>query len=94
MYDNPIVTQISVLVGMPELNHFQDNDINQLCSEILDNYQSFKTSKDANPSVATSEDLNNKLSKLLESQSLATSKPKTYTEEEKKIRYLTSNLHE
>lgn len=36
--------------------------------------------------MVSSEDLNDKLAKLLEKQSLATTKQKQYTEEEKKIR--------
>lgn len=42
--------------------------------------------KEPPPSQMSSEDVNDKLAKLLESQSLATTKQKQYTEEEKKIR--------
>lgn len=63
----------------------QDNDITKVCNEILDKWQFFKPKETPSSSVS-SEDMNVKLVKLLESQSLATTKQKQYTEEEKKIR--------
>lgn len=61
------------------------SDINKICDEILEKWQSFKPKQ--TPSLeSTSDGLNEKLAKLLESQSLAITKHKEYTEEEKKIR--------
>lgn len=60
-------------------------DINKICDEILEKWQSLKP-KEPPPTHTSGADLNEKLAKLLESQSLATTKQKEYTEEEKKIR--------
>ncbi|XP_066258822.1 coiled-coil domain-containing protein 43 [Euwallacea similis] len=62
-----------------------NNDITKICNEILDKWQSLQPKEDI-PVQATSEELNEKFAKLLESQSLATTKEKVYTEEQKKIR--------
>ncbi|KAL1491064.1 hypothetical protein ABEB36_011717 [Hypothenemus hampei] len=62
-----------------------DIDITKICEEILEKWQSLKPPTPT-PTTASNEDLNEKLAKLLESQSLATTKQKEYTEEEKKIR--------
>lgn len=67
------------------LVRLQDNDIGKVCNEILDKWQFFKPKESSSANVST-EDMNTKLVKLLESQSLATTKQKQYTEEEKKIR--------
>lgn len=65
---------------------FKDNDIAKTCNEILEQWQTLKP-VEPTPTKSSSEDLNEKLAKLLESQSLATTKQREYTEEEKKIRY-------
>lgn len=56
-----------------------------MCNDILEKWQSSRSEK-AIPQQMSSEDVNVKLAKLLESQSLATTKQREYTEEEKKIR--------
>ncbi|EFA03808.1 coiled-coil domain-containing protein 43 [Tribolium castaneum] len=62
-----------------------EDEINKICNEILEKWQ-FHKRKEPPPAQSTSEDVDTKLVKLLESQSLATTKQKKYTEEEKKIR--------
>ncbi|XP_066159117.1 coiled-coil domain-containing protein 43 [Euwallacea fornicatus] len=62
-----------------------NNDITKICDEILDKWQTLRPKEDT-PVQATSEELNEKFAKLLESQSLTTTKEKVYTEEQKKIR--------
>ncbi|CAG9772032.1 unnamed protein product [Ceutorhynchus assimilis] len=62
-----------------------NGDISKISTEILTKWQSLKP-KDEPPQRATTEEINEKLAKLLESQSLATTKQKQYTDEEKKIR--------
>ncbi|XP_018577838.1 coiled-coil domain-containing protein 43 isoform X1 [Anoplophora glabripennis] len=52
---------------------------------ITEKWHIFKP-KEPPPSQMSSEDVNNKLAKLLESQSLAITKQRQYTEEERKIR--------
>ncbi|XP_030753619.1 coiled-coil domain-containing protein 43 [Sitophilus oryzae] len=61
-----------------------DKDISKICNEILENWQLLKPKDPI--SLISNVDLNDKLAKLLENQSLATSRQKEYTEEEKKIR--------
>lgn len=67
------------------VNFVQENDISKACSEIIEMWFKFKP-KEPPPGSISSEDVDTKLVKLLESQSLATTKQKQYTEEEKKIR--------
>ncbi|XP_019868053.2 coiled-coil domain-containing protein 43 [Aethina tumida] len=62
-----------------------ENDIGTHCDEILAKWEEYKPQEQAAPCLS-SEDMNEKLAKLLESQSLATTKQKQYTDEEKKIR--------
>ncbi|XP_018577839.1 coiled-coil domain-containing protein 43 isoform X2 [Anoplophora glabripennis] len=62
-----------------------EGEINKICNEILEKWHIFKP-KEPPPSQMSSEDVNNKLAKLLESQSLAITKQRQYTEEERKIR--------
>ncbi|XP_056638628.1 coiled-coil domain-containing protein 43 isoform X2 [Diorhabda sublineata] len=62
-----------------------EKDIMKTCTEILDQWQNLKP-KEVCTKQLSSEDVNMKLAKLLESQSLATTKQKQYTAEEKKIR--------
>ncbi|RZC37554.1 coiled-coil domain-containing protein 43 [Asbolus verrucosus] len=62
-----------------------DDEINKICNEILEKWQ-FHKPKEPPPAQSSSEDVDMKLVKLLESQSLATTKQKKYTEEERKIR--------
>jgi len=62
-----------------------DSDITKICNEILENWVILKP-KEPSPTDGSGDDLNEKLAKLLESQSLATTTQKEYTEEEKKIR--------
>ncbi|KAJ8951172.1 hypothetical protein NQ314_007712, partial [Rhamnusium bicolor] len=61
-----------------------ENEIMKICNEILEKWQMFKPKEP--PIQLSNEDVNDKLAKLLESQSLATTTQKQYTEEEKKIR--------
>lgn len=65
--------------------YFQADDILELCSEILDKWKISKSKETITPQCSN-EDVDVKLAKLLESQSLATTKQKEYTAEEKKIR--------
>ncbi|KAF7283448.1 coiled-coil domain-containing protein 43 [Rhynchophorus ferrugineus] len=62
-----------------------DTDISQICDEILEKWQILQP-KIPVKTIVSNEDLNDKLAKLLEKQSLATTKQREYTEEEKKIR--------
>lgn len=64
---------------------FQETDITKACSEILEMWFKVKP-KEPPPAASSSEDVDVKLVKLLESQALTTVKQKQYTEEEKKIR--------
>lgn len=64
---------------------FQENDITKACNEIIEMWFKVK-SKEPPPVACSSEDVDVKLVKLLESQALTTVKQKEYTEEEKKIR--------
>ncbi|XP_050309288.1 coiled-coil domain-containing protein 43 [Anthonomus grandis grandis] len=62
------------------------SDITKICDEILEQWQLLKPKESPSSTQCADVDLNEKLAKLLESQSLATTKQKKYTEEEKKIR--------
>ncbi|XP_050510393.1 coiled-coil domain-containing protein 43 [Diabrotica virgifera virgifera] len=62
-----------------------ESEIIKICNEILEHWERFKP-QEACAKQMSSEDVNIKLAKLLESQSLATTKQKQYTAEEKKIR--------
>ncbi|CAH0557017.1 unnamed protein product [Brassicogethes aeneus] len=62
-----------------------EEDISKICNEILDKWEALK-SKEPPPQALSTDDMNDKLAKLLESQSLATTKQKQYTAEEKKIK--------
>lgn len=63
----------------------QENDIAKACNEIMEMWFKFKP-KEPPPMSTSVEDVDTKLVKLLESQALATTKQRQYTEEEKKIR--------
>lgn len=63
----------------------QENNITEVCNEIMQMWLKCKT-KEVHPVPSSSENVDIKLAKLLESQTLATTKQKQYTEEEKKIR--------
>uniref|UniRef100_A0A6P7G1V4 Coiled-coil domain-containing protein 43 n=1 Tax=Diabrotica virgifera virgifera TaxID=50390 RepID=A0A6P7G1V4_DIAVI len=67
------------------LIYLQESEIIKICNEILEHWERFKP-QEACAKQMSSEDVNIKLAKLLESQSLATTKQKQYTAEEKKIR--------
>ena len=69
------------------LSEILTNDISQICVEIMDMWSKLRLPKlsEVTPSVS-SKDVDIKLARLLESQSLQTPKQKQYTEEEKKIR--------
>lgn len=56
-----------------------------ICKDILEKWQRSKPVKTDNQQMS-SEEVNIKLAKLLESQSLPTTKQREYTDEEKKIR--------
>lgn len=56
-----------------------------MCNEILEKWQTSRPEKTPSQQMST-EDVNTKLAKLLESQSLPTTKQKEYTDDEKKIR--------
>ncbi|CAH1979661.1 unnamed protein product [Acanthoscelides obtectus] len=62
-----------------------EDEITQLCNEILENWHSCKP-KETDIHQMSSEEMEEKLAKLMESQSLAITKQKEYTEDEKKIR--------
>ncbi|KAG5889019.1 hypothetical protein JTB14_033948 [Gonioctena quinquepunctata] len=61
-----------------------ENEISKNCNEIMEQWQIFQPKSSV--TQMSSEDVNIKLAKLLESQSLATTNKKQYTEEEKKLR--------
>lgn len=67
------------------IKQLQENSITEVCNEIMEMWLNFKT-KEPPPMPSSSENVDKKLAKLLESQTLATTKQKQYTEEEKKIR--------
>lgn len=57
----------------------------KICKDIFEKWQTSRPLK-SNSQQMTSEEVNIKLAKLLESQSLPTTKQREYTDEEKKIR--------
>jgi len=64
----------------------QENDITAHCKEIIERWQKvFNTDSENGPSNGD-EGVEDRLVKLLESQSLATVVQKSYTEEERRIR--------
>ncbi|XP_047545173.1 coiled-coil domain-containing protein 43 [Vanessa atalanta] len=65
------------------LSEIVDKDISDHVTEILDKWELYKP-KEENPKCAADVDI--QLAKLLESQSLATTARREYTEEEKRIR--------
>lgn len=72
-------------VWLSNIRFFKGTEIGEICAEILEKWQTLKPEATL-PTQASNEELNEKLAKLLESQSLATTKAKQYTDEEKKIR--------
>ncbi|CAG9858286.1 unnamed protein product [Phyllotreta striolata] len=63
-----------------------DTEIVNICNDILDKWEFFKPKEEHVAKQMSSEEVDTKLAKLLESQQLATTKLKEYTEEERKIR--------
>ncbi|KAF2903714.1 hypothetical protein ILUMI_02471 [Ignelater luminosus] len=68
------------------LSEIISNDISQLRTEIMDMWSKLRLPILNNSQPTPIEDVDVKLARLLESQSLQTPKQKQYTEEEKKIR--------
>lgn len=73
------------MANFKTIGYFQENDIMKTCNDILEKWQNSKREKPVSQEMS-SEDVNIKLAKLLESQSLPITKQKQYTDEEKKIR--------
>lgn len=67
------------------IKQLQESNITEVCNEIMEMWHKFKA-KESPPMPNSSDNVDRKLAKLLESQTLATTKQKQYTEEEKKIR--------
>lgn len=63
-----------------------ESEIMTICNEILEQWLILKPKEEQGAKQMSSEEVDTKLAKLLESQQLATTKQKQYTEEEKKIR--------
>ncbi|XP_017784792.1 PREDICTED: coiled-coil domain-containing protein 43 [Nicrophorus vespilloides] len=63
-----------------------ENNLNDLCAEILDMWCKLQTKESASSVKDPLEDVDVKLAKLMESQCLQTTKQKQYTDEERKIR--------
>lgn len=64
---------------------FQETDMSIHVAEILDKWESCRP-KDESPKTVSDAEMDKRLSKLLESQALATTTRREYTDEEKKIR--------
>lgn len=64
---------------------FQEADMSIHVAEILDKWESCRP-KDESPKTVSDAEVDKQLSKLLESQALATTTRREYTDEEKKIR--------
>lgn len=71
----------------PSLTTFQENDISQLQTEILDMWQKLKTPEPPPAqSLVNYDEVDVKLAKLLESRILEVPKQRQYTAEEKRIK--------
>ncbi|XP_046401454.1 coiled-coil domain-containing protein 43 isoform X2 [Ischnura elegans] len=68
------------------LSEITEEDIPKHCREILERWQKISQALNSNNKSQPEEDVEVKLVRLLESQSLPTVAPKSYTEEERKIR--------
>nr|CAI5852786.1 unnamed protein product [Callosobruchus analis] len=77
--------KIEALQGMLSEIVENENEIIQHCNEILEKWQTCKP-KEIDVHQMSNEEVEEKLAKLMESKSLAITKQKQYTEEEKKIR--------
>lgn len=67
------------------MTKFQETDMSIHVAEILDKWESCRP-KDESPKTVSDAEMDKRLSKLLESQALATTTRREYTDEEKKIR--------
>ncbi|KAI4464685.1 coiled-coil domain-containing protein 43 [Holotrichia oblita] len=67
-----------------KMKPYRESNITQICQEIIEMWLKFKPKEPLQ--TVNSLDVDAKLAKLLESQCLATTKQKEYTDEEKKIR--------
>ncbi|XP_022902240.1 coiled-coil domain-containing protein 43 [Onthophagus taurus] len=83
--DDSIEEKTEALQGILSEIIENENNITQVCNEIIEMYVKFKP-KQASGNNAAIEDVEVKLAKMLESQCLATTKQREYTAEEKKIR--------
>ncbi|KAG8233490.1 hypothetical protein J437_LFUL013739 [Ladona fulva] len=68
------------------LSEITENDIPKHCREILERWQKLSSVLNSETKKEPQEDVEVKLVRLLESQTLPTVAPKSYTEEERKIR--------
>lgn len=65
---------------------FKEENINQHVTEILEAWTKWLPQEESSSQVEPAEDVDVRLAKMLESQSLPTTSQRSYTEEEKRIR--------